>query len=60
MKSENIYISIGEAANQLGVTASCLRIWEKKGYLKSFKTAGGHRRYTRESVDNLCKQLKNC
>jgi excisionase family DNA binding protein len=41
----NRYLSIGEAADVLGVSISTLRRWDKEGKLISERTAAGHRRY---------------
>lgn len=38
-------VTIGEAADILGVTACTLRNWDASGKLKPVVTAGGHRRY---------------
>lgn len=42
-----------EAANILGVTLSTIQNWESSGYLTAWKTAGGHRRILKESVDSI-------
>lgn len=39
------YVSIGEAAESLGVSITTLRGWEAAGKLAAEHTAGGHRRY---------------
>ncbi|MBC7530542.1 MAG: MerR family DNA-binding transcriptional regulator, partial [Oligoflexus sp.] len=40
-----MYISVGAAAEILGVSISTLRRWEKeKVLLPSYRTIGGHRR----------------
>jgi predicted site-specific integrase-resolvase len=44
-------ISIGKAAQELGVTRKTLRRWEKAGKIVSERTQKGHRRY------NLTKLL---
>jgi len=41
----NRYVSIGEAAEALGVSIATLRRWEADGKLAAEHTAGGHRRY---------------
>ena len=38
-------ITISQAAKELGVSVSTLRIWDKSGKLSPEKTASGHRRY---------------
>jgi predicted site-specific integrase-resolvase len=48
------YISIGEAANKLGVSVCTLRRWEKNEKLKSrFRTFGNHRRYYLHDINKM-------
>lgn len=53
MKDYNKIMSIAEAANYLGVSIDSIRRWEKKGYIKSFRTPGNHRRYNKEDLDKI-------
>ena len=39
------YVHTGEAQEHYGVSIDTLRNWEKKGKIKTIRTAGGHRRY---------------
>lgn len=42
-----MYVSIGQAAEMVGVSISTLRRWESDGsLLADFRTRGGHRRYS--------------
>ena len=41
----NRYISIGEAAQLLGVSVSTLRRWDREGKVSSVRTSGNQRRY---------------
>ncbi len=51
---ESKYISIGEAAEMLGLSVVTLRRYEKSGKLKSkFRTFGLHRRYDIEDIRKL-------
>jgi MerR family transcriptional regulator, redox-sensitive transcriptional activator SoxR len=43
-------ISIGELAERSGVPHSALRFYEQTGLLKSVRTAGGQRRYSRDML----------
>ena len=55
-----MYISIGEAANYLGVSTKTLRRWEKKGILGAdHRTVGGHRRYALATIVYIQQQLVN-
>ena len=46
-------VSIGKAADELGVCIDTLREWDKSGYLTPVKTKGNHRRYRLSDIDNL-------
>jgi len=60
-------VSIGKAANMLGVCEETLRQWDRDGKLIAAKTAGNHRRYKMEDINRLCgkeeddkaKEIKN-
>ena len=44
-------LSIGEAANLIGVSVSTLRRWEaEERFLPTLRTAGGHRRYDESEI----------
>ena len=49
-------ISIGKAANLLGVSRDTLRRWEKEGKIKSQRTVKGHRRYDEGELTGLKKR----
>lgn len=52
-------LTIGKAAKALGVTATTLRNWDKKGLLKPDEiTRGGARRYSKESLMGLRTYLR--
>ena len=42
-----------EAATLLGVSAGTVQLWVENGLLQAWKTAGGHRRVLRDSVESL-------
>lgn len=42
-----------EAADLLGVSVGTVQLWVESGLLQAWKTAGGHRRVLRDSVDRL-------
>jgi len=42
-----------EAATLLGVSVGTVQLWVESGLLRAWKTAGGHRRVLRESVQSL-------
>lgn len=45
--------TIGQAAQQLGVSTDTLRRWESEGRTRPARTLKGHRRYTDEDIDAL-------
>ena len=50
----NNLVSIGKAADQLGVCEETLRQWDREGKLVPVKTAGNHRRYRTEDIEKFC------
>jgi len=50
-------ISIGKAADRLGVCIDTLREWDKNDILKPIKTAGNHRRYRVCDIDKMNGEL---
>jgi len=47
------FCSTRDAAELLGVSVKTAQAWAEAGVLRAWKTPGGHRRITRESVDAL-------
>lgn len=45
-----------EAADLLGMSVSTVQLWVESGILQAWKTAGGHRRALRDSVDALLQR----
>lgn len=52
----NEYCSTREAARLLRVSLRTCQLWVESGVLRAWKTAGGHRRILRQSVDGILKQ----
>lgn len=46
-----------QAAENLGVTSRTVLLWSKQGLLKSWRTPGGHRRFSVEEVEKLATDL---
>jgi excisionase family DNA binding protein len=44
------YCTTREAARLLGISVRTVQLWVEKGRLKGWKTAGGHRRISRDAV----------
>ena len=53
---ERSFCTTREAANLLGVSTGTVQLWSENGLLDAWKTAGGHRRVLRESVDRLVRK----
>jgi excisionase family DNA binding protein len=49
------WLTLGEAAQFLGVDATTLRGWADAGDVRFFRTPGGHRRFDREDLDRLLR-----
>lgn len=47
-----------EAATLLGVSVGTVQLWVESGLLQAWKTAGGHRRVIRESVEGLLHKAR--
>ena len=47
------WLSIGAASRRLGVDPDTLRRWAETGQVEAFTTPGGHRRFSRASLDRL-------
>jgi excisionase family DNA binding protein len=43
-------LSVRDVATLCAVAPSTVQYWEKSGFIKSFKTFGGHRRFEKETV----------
>jgi excisionase family DNA binding protein len=50
---EKSFCTTKEAATMLGVSVGTVQLWSESGLLQAWKTAGGHRRVIRESVEKL-------
>lgn len=50
------YLTTRQAAELLGVALRTVQLWVEAGTLSAWKTAGGHRRITRESVQALLQR----
>lgn len=50
---ERTFCTTREAATLLGVSVGTAQLWVENGLLQAWKTSGGHRRISRESVERL-------
>lgn len=53
---EPAYCTTRDAAQLLGVSVGTVQAWVECGRLEAWKTAGGHRRVLRDSVDKLLRK----
>jgi excisionase family DNA binding protein len=53
---ERAFCSTREAATLLGVSVGTVQLWVESGRLEAWKTAGGHRRVMRDSVERLLRR----
>ena len=50
------WLTLGEAARLLGVSEPTLRKWTDEGRIASFRTLGGHRRFTPAAIKAFRQQ----
>jgi excisionase family DNA binding protein len=50
------WLTLGEASRFLGVDDSTLRGWADSGRVPTFRTPGGHRRFSRDSLEQFLEQ----
>ena len=53
MAVEKSFCTTRQAATLLGVSVGTVQLWVESGLLQAWKTAGGHRRVLRDSVESL-------
>jgi excisionase family DNA binding protein len=53
---EKSFCTTREAGLLLGVSVGTVQLWVESGLLQAWKTAGGHRRVLRDSVDHLLQK----
>lgn len=58
MAKDEQSISTREAGELLGVSLRTVQLWVESGALKAWKTAGGHRRILRSSVEEMLEQRR--
>ncbi len=52
------YLTVGEAAEQLGVSRSTLRNWDKAGKLRPYRhPVNGYRLYLRDELERLLGRI---
>lgn len=51
-------LSTSQAAQALGVSLGTIRRWSDMGYLESYRTPGGQRRFSQEQIDKFVGSLE--
>jgi excisionase family DNA binding protein len=51
-------LSTSQAAQALGVSLGTIRRWSDMGYLQSYRTPGGQRRFSQEQIDQFVGSLE--
>ena len=51
-------LSTSQAAQALGVSLGTIRRWSDMGYLESYRTPGGQRRFSAEQIDQFLVKLQ--
>ncbi|MGN6867377.1 MAG: MerR family transcriptional regulator [Solirubrobacteraceae bacterium] len=51
-------MSTSQAANALGVSLGTIRRWADMGYLESYRTPGGQRRFSVEQIEQFLETLQ--
>jgi excisionase family DNA binding protein len=52
-------LSTSQAAQALGVSLGTVRRWSDMGYLQSYRTPGGQRRFSAEQIDEFLASLEH-
>ena len=51
-------LSTSQAAKALGVSLGTIRRWSDMGYLESYRTPGGQRRFSAEQIEHFLARLQ--
>lgn len=58
MNGSPLGLSTSQAAQALGVSLGTIRRWSDMGYLQSYRTPGGQRRFSREQIEKFVGSLE--
>ena len=58
MRSSPLGLSTSQAASALGVSLGTIRRWADMGYLESYRTPGGQRRFSVEQIEQFLETLQ--
>ena len=57
-KTSPLGLSTSQAAQALGVSLGTIRRWSDMGYLQSYRTPGGQRRFSQEQISHFIGSLE--
>ncbi|HEX7290335.1 MAG TPA: helix-turn-helix domain-containing protein [Conexibacter sp.] len=58
MNARPLGLSTSQAARELGVSLGTVRRWSDMGYLQSYRTPGGQRRFSVEHIEQFVRSLQ--
>lgn len=58
INSRPLGLSTSQAARELGVSLGTVRRWSDMGYLQSYRTPGGQRRFSVEQIEQFVRSLQ--
>jgi excisionase family DNA binding protein len=58
MSNSPLGLSTSQAASALGVSLGTIRRWADMGYLESYRTPGGQRRFSHEQIEQFLETLQ--
>lgn len=58
MSARPLGLSTSQAARELGVSLGTVRRWSDMGYLQSYRTPGGQRRFSVEHIEQFVRSLQ--
>ena len=58
MSKSPLGLSTSQAAQALGVSLGTIRRWSDMGYLESYRTPGGQRRFSADQIEQFLVKLQ--
>jgi excisionase family DNA binding protein len=58
IRNSPLGLSTSQAASALGVSLGTIRRWADMGYLESYRTPGGQRRFSVEQIEQFLETLQ--
>jgi excisionase family DNA binding protein len=58
MRNSPLGLSTSQAASALGVSLGTIRRWADMGYLESYRTPGGQRRFSVQQIEQFLETLQ--